>query len=53
MDVAGYNVGTDRSSGFMGNDESPVEYRGERISSTEDVLPCKTLLLSCGSRNNI
>ena len=26
MDVAGYNVGTDRSSGFMGNDESPVEF---------------------------
>ncbi|MFR2713660.1 MAG: transposase [Pilosibacter sp.] len=38
---------------FMGDDELQVGYRGKWIPSVKDVLPCKALLLSCGSRNHI
>ena len=44
---------TTLEAGFMGDDELQVGYRGKWIPSVEDVLPCKALLLSCGSRNHI
>ena len=53
MDVAGNNVGIDRSAGLMGNDEPQVGYRGEWIPSVENVLPCKALLLPYGSGSYI
>ena len=53
MDMVGHNTGRDSSAGFMGDDELQVGYRGKWIPSVEDVLPCKALLLSCGSRNHI
>ena len=53
MEVSGNNAGTDVPADFVGDDEPPVGYRGKWLPPAEDVLPCKALLLSCGSRNNI
>lgn len=52
MDVAG-NVGTDSLGDLMGDDEPQVGYRREWVPPVKDVLPCKALLLLCGSRNYI
>ena len=53
MDVAGNNAGTDSPGDFMGDDEPQVGYRREWVPPVKDVLPCKALLLSCGSRSYI
>ena len=53
MDVAGNNAGTDSPGDSMGDDEPQVGYRREWVPPSEDVLPCKALLLSCGGRSYI
>lgn len=53
MDVAGNNAGTDSPGDFMGDDEPQVGYRREWVPPVKDVLSCKALLLSCGSRSYI
>ena len=53
MDVAGNNAGTDCPGDFMEDDEPQVGYRREWVPPVKDVLPCKALLLSYGSRSYI
>ena len=36
----------------MGNDKPKMGYRREQIPPVENVLSCKTLLLSCSKREN-
>jgi len=52
MDVAGNNSETREFSGFMEDDEPKMGYRREWIPPVENVLSCKTLLLSCSKREN-
>ena len=50
---AGNNAGADSPGNFMGDDEPQVGYRREWLPPVEDVLPCKALLLPCGSGSDI